>query len=156
MLKHQFCTFRISGRLFGVNILDVKEINPEVDFTPIFHAPKKVKGYVNIRGQIYLILDLRLLLGFESKAVDDASRLVLFKPEVGDPFGILVDRIGDVVEVDETQIEDRQAEGQEGSEGDEQRSPELWDGVCKLGDELLVVLNSRSLLRNIDNKEKRS
>lgn len=152
MLKHQFCTFRISGRLFGVNILDVKEINPEAYFTPIFHAPREVKGYVNIRGQIYLILDLRLLLGFESKVVDESSRLVLFKPEVGDPFGILVDRIGDVVEVDETQIED----SQEGSEKDEHRSQELRDGVCKLGEELLVVLNSRNLLKNINNKEKKT
>ena len=65
--KRQFCTFWISGRHLGVDVLDVKEINSEINLTPIFHAPKEVIGYVNIRGQIYLILDLRLILGFESK-----------------------------------------------------------------------------------------
>ncbi|MBF0525581.1 MAG: hypothetical protein HQK56_10850, partial [Deltaproteobacteria bacterium] len=44
--KRQFCSFWLSGRLFGVDILDVKEINSEITFTPIFHASKEVKGYV--------------------------------------------------------------------------------------------------------------
>lgn len=149
MPKRQFCTFRIAERLFGVDILDVKEINPEAVFTPIFHAPKEVEGYVNIRGQIYLILNLRLLLGFEKKAVDDASRLVLFKPKVGEPFGILVDSIGDVVDVDVAQIEDHDKNKQGLSKSGKRKSADLWDGVCKLEEGLLVVLNSRNLLKNI-------
>lgn len=146
MPKRQFCTFQIAERLFGVDILDVKEINPEAKFTPVFHAPKEVEGYVNIRGQIYLILNLRLLLGFEKKAVDEASRLVLFKPQVEEPFGVLVDRIGDVVDVDVTQIENHDKDDQR---DDKRKSAELWDGVCKLEEGLLVVLNSRNLLKNI-------
>ena len=55
----RYCTFRLSGRLYGVDIEDVKEINTEVNFTPIFHASREIKGYINIRGQIYLLLDLR-------------------------------------------------------------------------------------------------
>ncbi|QTA90486.1 chemotaxis protein CheW [Desulfonema magnum] len=148
--SRQFCTFQISERLFGVDILDVKEVNQETDFTPIFHAPKKVKGYVNIRGQIHLILDLRLFLGFESKKTDDASRVILFKPEVGDPFGVLVDQIGDVFEVDEARIEERVREEHELPEGGEQGGAlNLLSGVCKLENGLLVILNSRSLLKNI-------
>ncbi len=82
--NRQFCTFWLSGRLFGVQILDVKEIHPEVAITPIFHAPRTVKGYVNIRGQVYLILDLRPMLGFESCEVDRKSCLVIFKTTVGE------------------------------------------------------------------------
>jgi chemotaxis signal transduction protein len=145
--KHQFCTFRIAGRLFGVNISDVKEINAKTDFTPIWHAPKEVKGYVNIRGRIHLIFDLRLLLGFEScKITDDKSRLVLFKPEVGESFGVLVDSVGDVVEVDETRLE-------QGLEHDsaftEENSAPLRESICKLEKELLVVLNARNFLKRI-------
>ena len=105
--KRQFCTFWISGRHFGVDILDVKEINSEVGFTPIFHAPKEVKGYVNIRGEIYLILDLGLILGFQSTEVDEPSRTVLFDSGAGEAFGVLVDSISDIVTVDVEQIENR-------------------------------------------------
>jgi len=149
--KLQFCTFRISGRRFGVDVLDVKEINSEVDFTPIFHAPEEVKGYVNIRGQIYLLLDLRLILGFESKKVDELSRVVLFKPGVGDPFGVLVDSIDDIETVDEDQIENRRKEDRELPEGVERRGFDIGGGVCKLEEELLIIVNSRKLLNIIGN-----
>jgi chemotaxis signal transduction protein len=147
----QFCTFRISERHYGVDLLDVKEINPEIDFTPIFHAPKEVKGYVNIRGKLYLLLDLKLILGFESKEADEASRIVLFKSEVGEPFGVLVDSIDDIIKVDEEKIENRRKEDQGLPEGIERRGLDLGQGVCKLEDGLLVIINSRNLLSVIGN-----
>ncbi len=147
--KHQFCTFRISGRLYGVNILDVKEINQNVDFTPIFHAPKEIKGNINIRGQIYLLLDLSLILGFATNTVDEMSRVVLFKSTVGESFGVLVDSIDDIVTVEEKQIENRRKQDREVPEGVERRGIDIGEGVCKLEDELLVIVNSRSLLKFI-------
>jgi len=147
--KHQFCTFRIAEHLFGINILDVKEINAETDFTPIFHAPQTVKGYVNIRGQIYLILDLRLILGFKCKEVDKSSRLMLFKPNVGESFGVLVDQIGDVVKVRESEIEVEYKDIHNDSEMLKLSASNLEMGVCKLKDRLIIILNSRNLLKSI-------
>ncbi|MFC1516447.1 chemotaxis protein CheW [Thermodesulfobacteriota bacterium] len=154
--RRQFSTFRIFDRLYGVDILDVKEINREIDITPIFHAPKEVKGYVNIRGKIYLLLDLRLILGFETKAVDDANRIVLFKPETGDSFGVLVDKIDDIVTIDEKQIENRRKKDREVPDGVERRSVDIGEGVCRLEDELLVILNARNLLKIIGSPKKHS
>ncbi|MBW1841715.1 MAG: chemotaxis protein CheW [Deltaproteobacteria bacterium] len=154
--KRQFCTFRIFGRLYGVDILDVKEINREIDITPIFHAPKEVKGYVNIRGKIYLLLDLRLILGFENKAVDDANRIVLFKPEAGEAFGVLADSIDDIVTIEEKQIENRRKKDQDVSDGTERRSVDIGEGVCRLENELLVILNARNLLKVIGSPKRHS
>jgi len=145
--KRQFCTFRIGERLYGVDILDVKEINTETDFTPIFHSPPEIKGYVNIRGQIHLILDLRLMLGLDVRESDEYSRLVLFKQNVGESFGILVDRIGDVAEVEEQMIEDRRQEEKSLPKNGDRRKTDLGAGVCKLDDTLLVILNSQNLLK---------
>ncbi|MBF0510345.1 MAG: chemotaxis protein CheW [Deltaproteobacteria bacterium] len=146
--KRQFCSFWLSGRLFGVDILDVKEINSEITFTPIFHASKEVKGYVNIRGQIHLVIDLRLLLGFERADDVEGRRLIIFKTKVGEPFGVQVDRIGDVVEVTEGQIEQR-------TKVDDKLdrivdAGDVIEGVCKLKDRLLVILNAKSFLRIIE------
>lgn len=57
--KQQFCTFELADRLFGINILDIKEITQEAQYTTVFHASQRVQGYVNIRGQIHLVLNMR-------------------------------------------------------------------------------------------------
>ena len=145
----QFCTFWLSGRLFGVHILDVKEIYPEVSITPIFHAPNEVKGYVNIRGQVYLILDLRPMLGFESKEIDRKSCLVIFKNTVGEPCGVLVDQIGDVVEIASDQIE---AGAGDGGGQDKMGAAGMVQSVCKLPQSLLVVLDARKFLGSVEIK----
>jgi len=150
--KKQFCTFRLADRLFGVDILDVKEINPEIVFTPIFHAPKVVKGYVNIRGQIHLVIDMRLVLGYEPKAEDAMSRIVLFKQEVGPAFGVLVDCVGDVVTIEKNQIEDSRHMGQKSKNHLQDVKKEITIGVCKLKNELLVILNAKKILATVNPK----
>ncbi len=151
--KRQFCTFRLADRLFGLDILDVKEISAVTEFTPIFHAPEEVRGYVNIRGRICLILDMRRLLGYESAESDHSSRLLLFKSGVGDNFGVLVDSVGDVISAEPEQIETRNTV-QHFSKEEEQRMSHLSSGVCKLNDALMIILEPGKfldLLRHIKN-----
>jgi purine-binding chemotaxis protein CheW len=145
----RYCSFRLSGRLYGVDIRDVKEINTEVSFTPIFHATQEIKGYINIRGQIYLLLDLRAIFGFPAKEIDEASRVVLFMAEVGELCGILVDSIEDVVIVEEGQIENRRQQEREVPEGVERRAADVGEGVCKLQNELLILLDARRLVQAV-------
>ena len=151
----QFCTFRINGRLYGIDIQDVKEVCPEAGFTPIFHAPQAVKGYMNIRGWIYLLLDLRRILELEEKAVDGASRVILFKPGVGENFGILADTIADIVTADQAQIENRRKQDRDLPEGTERRGIDIALGICKMEKELLIILNSRNLLGSVANPKTR-
>ncbi|MEZ4528649.1 MAG: chemotaxis protein CheW [Desulfobacterales bacterium] len=143
----QFCTFVLSERLFGVDILAVREVNSTAAFTPIFHAPKEIKGYFNIRGQIHLILDLRQLLGYTPAVTTSESRLVLFKPEVGENFGVLVDRIGEAVSVQENQIEEWNKEAPEESGAETQGMANLSLGVCKLDKILMLILDPQKFLK---------
>lgn len=140
-----FCTFRVGGRLFGVDILDVKEVTTETTSTRIAHTPEEVRGLVNIRGHIYLALDLRRLLGMAGTSVTGNSRLVLFKPSVGIAFGVVVDEIGDIEAAEPTHIEDFSRHDQLLAVNNLRRV-DLIDAVCKLNDELLVVLNPRRFL----------
>ena len=144
-----FCTFRVNDRLFGVDILDVKEVTAETAFTRVAHAPDEVLGLVNIRGHIYLALDLHRLLGLPATVVAGESRLVLFKPSVGNAFGVVVDAISDIRTVDASRTEsfaraDHEAAGPGAGRAD------LIDCVCELDSELLVVLNPRRFLAVIE------
>lgn len=148
--SRRFCTFSLAGRLCGVDILEVKEVNTENRFTVVFHAPEEVKGFVNIRGGIHLILDLRKILGFDDGSAANPGRLVLFKPAVGESFGVFVDGIEEVVEVDESCIEtgnylDRDLQGE-----DRTAEGEIISGVCRLDEALLLIINAGRLLRMVE------
>ncbi|MFW5750669.1 MAG: chemotaxis protein CheW [Planctomycetota bacterium] len=149
----QYATFHIDGRLFGVPVTDVREINTTLRLTPVPHAPAGVRGLVNIRGQVYLSLDLRVLMGCAPAAIDVDSCLVLFKQEVGPAFGVLVDRIGDIVELDESQISAggrSVATHEDGSaDGGAADGHRLVRGVGALPEDLLLILDSRRLLTAI-------
>jgi len=131
-----FCTFRVDGRLFGVDLLAVKEVTAETTYTPIAHAPDEVLGLVNIRGHIYLALDLRKLLAMPRAPMSPASRLVLFKASVGPAFGVVVDQefSRNSPELSATQI----------------GRLDLIESLGKLADELLVVLNPRRFLAVVE------
>ena len=148
-MHRMFCTFRVDDRLFGVDILDVKEITAETTFTPVAHAPDEVLGLVNIRGHIYLALDLRRLLGMPATVVTGESRLVLFKPSVGTAFGVVVDEISDIRAAETDRIEPFNRADHEAAKLDTGRVG-LIDSVCQLPDELLVVLNPRRFLAVIE------
>ena len=134
-----YCTFRLAGRLFGVNVLDVKEVSAATTFTTIPHAPPEVCGYVNLRGQIHLLLDLRQMLGLERAELTPASRLVLFKPSIGESFGTLVDAVGDIVQLGRERIESR-------APAEEPGGGEFLIGVGELDDELVLLLEPRRFL----------
>jgi purine-binding chemotaxis protein CheW len=149
----QMCTFRMGGRLFGVDILDVKEVNENIDVTPIYHAPPDVCGYINIRGQILLVVNLHVTFGFEQKQKTEqysGGKIVVFKQSVDEPFGILVDEVCDVVPIDPKRIVDRRSSGGETAESRELRRmrDEMVIGVYPLENELLLVLNARHILNS--------
>ncbi len=144
-----FCTFRVDDRLFGVDILDVREVTTETTYTRIAHAPAEVLGLVNIRGHIFLVLDLRRLLGMPESTVTGNSRLVLFKPSVGSAFGVVVDEIANIQTVESDHIEAYSRNDRELAMTNVRRV-DLIDAVCRLHDELMVVLNPRKFLPVIE------
>lgn len=136
----KFVTFWIHDELFGVDILDVQEVTPLIDITPVFHAPDEVLGYVNIRGQIHLVLDMRVLMGHSKEEIGKESRIIIFKSKIAEPFGILIDKVGDVLEVSTDWIEP------ENRNINKDMKRQLVSGVCKLKEQLLILLDARKLL----------
>jgi purine-binding chemotaxis protein CheW len=144
-----FCSFRVNGRLFGVDILDVREVTTETTFTHIPHAPPEVLGLVNIRGHIHLILDLRRLLGLSVAAPTPLSRVVLFKPVVGQALGVIVDEIGEIQAPGPQELEQFSAIQHQGLAGTLGRA-DLIDFVGRTDEELLLILNPRRFLLMVD------
>jgi len=137
-----WCTFRLRTALYGLDVALIQSVSTVPALTPIPHAPASVRGYVNLRGQIHLIVDLAYLLHGESAPDSPDTRLVLFKPLLGDPAGVLVDAIGDIVTLLPNQIEEPRAM-------DTGLDEELLVGIGKLDRELVVLLDARKLLPRV-------
>jgi chemotaxis signal transduction protein len=146
-----FCTFYLGKTLCGIDIRFLKDVNAVPSATPIPHAPREVRGYVNLRGQICLVIDVKSMLGMDSCDIGSDTRFVLFRPALGDPFGILVDRIGDIVNLPSGQCEEhRPTESALETRQQVVLREELIEGFGKLPNELLMILDATKLLTCID------
>jgi len=129
----QFATFVVNGYLFGVPVIHVQEVIRHQEMTVVPLAPDTVGGLINLRGQIVMAIDLRRRLDFEPRPEGELPMNVVIKTEEG-AVSLLVDSIGDVVEIDDDRFE-VPPDTLQGVARD------LIDGVYKLDDRLLLSLD---------------
>jgi purine-binding chemotaxis protein CheW len=129
----QFCTFYLDKLLFGVELQGVQEVIRDLQMTPVPLAPSVVSGLMNLRGQLVTAVDLRRRLELGPAKADLEPMNVVVRSQDG-AVSLLVDEIGDVVEVQESSFE-RPPETLQGKV----RSMIL--GVHKLDNRLMHVLD---------------
>lgn len=133
----QYATFYVGEQLMGVDLTYVHEINRHVEATPVPRAPAFVRGVINLRGEVVTVLDLRAVLGLDVDGAADEPRCVVIDA-AGEKTGLLVDRVADVLALCPAQIDPPPANigGVDGRR---------LSGVCRLEEELLVILDVRAL-----------
>jgi purine-binding chemotaxis protein CheW len=136
----QFVTFYFGKHFFGLPIDEVIEINKALDITPVPLAPGYVSGVINLRGQILTAIDLAARIGLDTQEAEHATgslnNVIMGNRE--EPVSLLVERIGDVMSIPVEKIES---------------VPDMIHGidtkyvsrVCKLDDQLLIILDSDAL-----------
>lgn len=129
----QYSTFLLGDLHFGVEVLKVQEVIRYQEMTRVPLAAPEVRGLINLRGQIVTAIDLRQRLGLPARAGDQPPMNVVVRSDDG-VVSLLVDEIGDVLEVDEDTFEPA-PETLAGS------ARELVRGVYKLKGNLLLVLD---------------
>lgn len=135
---HQFCTFLVEDRFFGVEVEKVQEVIRFQPMTRVPLAPPVVRGLINLRGQIVTALDLRKRLALPEQSGERLPTNVVIRSDDG-AVSLLVDEIGDVLEV---------------SEDAHERPPDTIDGIArelilgvyKLDGRLLLILDTERAL----------
>jgi purine-binding chemotaxis protein CheW len=135
----QFCTFYLDKLLFGVELKGVQEVIRSLEMTKVPLAPEVVSGLINLRGQIVTAVNLRLRLELGPASPGALAMNVVVRSEDG-AVSMLVDEIGDVVEVEQSSFE-TPPETLRGSV----RSMIL--GIHKLDDRLMHVLDIEKACR---------
>jgi purine-binding chemotaxis protein CheW len=137
-LNGEFISFRVAGQLLGIPVQMVQEVLTAQRITRVPLAPAEVAGFLNLRGQIVTAVDLRARLDLEAREPGAAVMNVVVQDE-GELFSLLVDEVGDVIEVSRDIFEEPPATLDE-------RWRESCDGVYRLKEELLVAVNVPALL----------
>jgi purine-binding chemotaxis protein CheW len=132
--EHQYCTFLVDGHYFGIDVRRVQEIIRYQEMTVVPLAPAVVRGLINLRGQIVTALDLRRRLDLPDRPAGVPPVNVVVQTDDG-AVSLLVDEIGDVLQVSETVFE-RPPETLRGTARD------LIRGAYKLADRLLLILDT--------------
>jgi purine-binding chemotaxis protein CheW len=131
--SQQSCTFLVDGEMFGTPVARVQEVIQQQGMTPVPLAPDIVAGMMNLRGQIVCAIDLRRRLQLPDRAADQTPMSVVLRTNQG-TVSLLVDEIGDVIEVTDDALE-RPPETLQGV------AREVIEGVYKLPDRLLLALD---------------
>ena len=94
----EFLCFRVSDEIYGINILDIKEIIKSREVTEVPRTPAFVSGILSLRGTIIPIIDMRERLGLLRVEKTGKERVVVIR--CSDAFsGLLVDEIIQVMRV---------------------------------------------------------
>jgi len=129
----RYVTFTVADGLYGVDVLRVQEALRGHERTRVPLAPKGIAGLVNLRGQVVLTVDLRPRLGLPQLG-DDADPMMVVVQVAGEPVSLLVDEIGDVVDVPPDRVESPPDTLDPDLRG-------LIRAACTLDDRLLLVLD---------------
>jgi purine-binding chemotaxis protein CheW len=142
----QLCTFSLDGLFFGVEVQNVQEVIRYQEMTRIPLAPRVVSGLINLRGQIVTAIDLRTRLGLAERPAKQLPMNVVVRTDEG-AVTLLVDEIGDVLEVNQDTFEPP-PETLQGV------ARSLIRGVYKLKDRLLLALDiQKSVNLNESNQD---
>jgi len=136
----QFTTFFLDGLFFGVEVRKVQEVIRYQEMTRVPIAPPMIQGLINLRGQIVTAIDLRRRLELPPRPEGKLPMNVVLRTDEG-AVSLLVDEIGDVVEIEDEAYE-RPPETLAGG------MRELAEGVYKLKERLLLVLDTERAVTN--------
>jgi purine-binding chemotaxis protein CheW len=136
--NRQYCTFYLGEQCYGLDVLAVQEVVRSQPLTQVPLAHAVVRGLMNLRGQIVTAIDLRRRLDLPPRDNGRESVNVVLQTEDGS-VALLVDEVGEVLEVAEEQFE-RPPETLAGP------SRHLILGAYKLPDRLLVILDSKRIV----------
>jgi purine-binding chemotaxis protein CheW len=137
----QMVTFMLGEELYGIDILDVKEIVRVQAVRSIPNAPYYVEGFFNLRSEIIPIINLHKRFSLKKLAVTPEDELLsgfVIIDIDGMKLGVIIDRVSRVVTIERGEIQPppQMLSG---------IGAEYIQGVVRQKEGYLIILNIRNL-----------
>ena len=123
----EFLSVRLGAQEFAIDIKFIREIRGWIASTHLPFAPAFIKGMINLRGSVLIVIDLSKRLGLAAVEPDAASVVVVVECD-NRAVGLLVDAVCDIITVTDDMRQD---------------TPETGSDVPKSFVEGLVMMDNR-------------
>lgn len=141
--KKSFLTFFVGNEMLGIEVLKVQEVTRDVRLVPVALAPDFICGLMNLRGQISTSLGAHEL--FSIKKDKEKDKVAVVCKIENNLFSIIVDSIGDVIELDINQFEKT-------PESIDDRIKKFLSGVYKIENRLLSIIDLDRLTAHLQDQ----
>jgi len=137
----QLVTFQLGEELYGIDIMDVKEIVRVQEIRPIPNAPAYVEGLFKLREFIIPIINLHKRFHLKKAQLDEDEELLsgfIILDIDGMKIGIIIDKIERVISIEFNQIQPppQMLSG---------IGAEYIQGVVKQNDSYLIIIDTQKL-----------
>jgi purine-binding chemotaxis protein CheW len=136
--RSELLSVRVGAQEFAFDIRSIREIRGWIASTALPHAPSFIKGMINLRGTVLVVIDLAERLGLASTEPNPASVVVVV--EAGSRVaGLLVDAVCDIITVTD---EMRQETPETGT----QASREFVEGLIMMENRIISIVSIPAIM----------
>lgn len=140
MSEKQYVIFQLGNETFGLDIAKVWEIINFQNITKVPQAAEFIEGIINLRGKVIPVLDLRKRFALSTNEDSHAIRIIVVEIQ-GNIMGIMVDGVSEVLRISSEIVEAPPP-------AITNLDAEYLEGVAKLDDKLIIMLNIEKVLSN--------
>lgn len=138
--RTRWLLMRCAGQDYAVELLKVQEVVLPTTLLPLRGAAPSMLGVMNLRGQVVPVIDLSTYLHRPVQEDDAATRFVVLE-EHGEPLGLRVSAVAEVVDISIRQIETSE-HIQTG-----RTATGLFHGVARIGKSTVILLDASILMQ---------
>ncbi len=137
LLAQQLVVFSLGDEEYALPITQVQEIIRYTEPRAVSSDAAWIRGVISLRGKIVPVCDLAARLGLHAELASEA-KIVIVETE-GGTAGVIVDEVEEVLTVESDQLETVPS-----------ASTDVIDGIAKVGDRLVILLNPEGLFSGIE------
>ncbi|MEG1686616.1 MAG: chemotaxis protein CheW [Angelakisella sp.] len=99
-LAGKYLTFCVDSKIYGVELMHVKEIISIQSITAVPSTPDYVKGIINLRGGIVPVIEVRSKFNIPAIPYDERTCIIVLNISEMN-VGLIVDEVSEVIEFEE-------------------------------------------------------
>ena len=138
----QHLTFMLGGKVYGLQITNIKEIIEYGEITEVPMTPEFISGVINLRGAVVPIIDLGQRFSGQATTQTKRTSIIIIELNNDDlaiDVGITVDMVNEVLDIRHSEIEAAPSLGDQIQTG-------FISGMAKVDNKLLILLDIANVL----------
>jgi len=136
----QWATFSVAEELYGIDVMQVKEVLRYTDITPVPGAPKGIMGIINLRGNVVSVISTRSIFNLADSEIDNNTRIVVVEFDHQELLGLLVDGVDEVLNLPQSEIDRAPGVGRDDA------TRQFVQGVCYREEQLIILMDLDKML----------